>query len=121
MTEQQPNFQQQNYFNQQVALPNSTAVLVLGIISIVGCVCYGVVGAICGIIALVLASKDRKRFNASPEIYTDSSYKNLNAGRVCAIIGTIISAIYLLFVIALIFIMGLGVLSDPNTFKNLTM
>ena len=49
-----PQFQQQfsQPFGQQ-QLPNATAVLVLGIISIVGCFCYGIIGLILGIIALV--------------------------------------------------------------------
>ena len=49
---------QQNVFNsgsQPANLPNATAALVLGIISIVGALCYGIVGIICGIIGLVLA------------------------------------------------------------------
>ncbi len=47
-------------------LPNATASLVLGIISIVGAFCYGIVGVICGIIGLVLANKDRKLYQAFP-------------------------------------------------------
>ena len=42
----------------QRPLPNATAVLVLGIIAIVGCFCDGIPGLVCGIIALVLAGKD---------------------------------------------------------------
>jgi hypothetical protein len=43
---------------EQQKLPNATAVLILGIVSIVGCCCYGLPGLIAGIIALVLAKKD---------------------------------------------------------------
>ena len=39
-------------------LPNGTAVLVLGILSIVTCCCYGFIGLTFGIIAVVLANKD---------------------------------------------------------------
>lgn len=106
----------QQSFIQQKPLPNATAVLVLGIISIVGCFCYGIVGLSCGIIALILASKDRAKYNASPELYLQGSYKNLNAGRVCAIIGTILSAIYVAMVIFLLVTVGMGVLSDPTKF-----
>ncbi|MBS1563194.1 MAG: hypothetical protein JST39_02345, partial [Bacteroidetes bacterium] len=45
--ENQPNYQQQFSPNPQMPLPNATPVLVLGIISIVGCFCYGIVGLIC--------------------------------------------------------------------------
>ena len=39
----------------QIPVPNSAAVLVLGILSIVLCFCYGLIGMTLGIIALVLA------------------------------------------------------------------
>ena len=96
-------------FNQQFGqqpLTNSTAVLVLGIISIIGCYCVGIVGLICGIIALVLANKATKLHTANPEAYTIGSVKNMKAGRVCAIIGTSLSAIYFIFWICYFFILG---------------
>lgn len=74
-------------------LPNATAVLVLGILSICTCCCYGIVGLILGIVALVLASKDMKLYLESPELY--SNYSNLNIGRILAIIGIALSAITL--------------------------
>ncbi|MFT3945982.1 MAG: hypothetical protein QM763_03325 [Agriterribacter sp.] len=46
----------------QQPLPNASAVLALGIISIVGCCCYGIPGVICAIIALVLYGKDAKLY-----------------------------------------------------------
>lgn len=80
-------------------LPNATATLVLGIISIVGCLFYGVPGLICGIIALVLYKKDNQLYE-SDKAYYEASHKNSKAGYVCAIIGTSLSAIY--FVVALL-------------------
>lgn len=93
---------QQNYIssgNQPSNLPNATAALVLGIISIVGALCYGVVGVICGIIGLMLANKDRKLYQATPELYSASSYSTLNAGRTCSIIGLIIGALFVLLIL----------------------
>lgn len=85
--------------------PNATAVLALGIASIPTCFCYGVVGLTLGIIALVLASKGTAAYKSSPGSFTPSSYNNLKAGRICAIIGVAFSAIYLIFtVIALVFV-----------------
>jgi len=75
-------------------LPNATAVLVLGILSILTCCCYGILGLILGIVALVLAKKDMKLYLESPELY--SNYKNLNIGRILAIIGISLSAVYLI-------------------------
>jgi len=100
----------------QQSLPNATAVLVLGIISIVGCFCYGLVGTICGIIALVLASKDNARYLATPHMFTPASYSNLRGGRVCAIIGLIISSLYLIFMIVIIAAIGFAGLSHPQDF-----
>ncbi len=85
------NYSQQN-------LPNATTALVLGIISIVATVCYGI-GIICGIIGLVLANKDRRLYASSPELYTSSSYGTLNAGRICSIIGVVLSALYIIAII----------------------
>jgi len=81
---------------QQSNLPNATACLVLGILCIV-CSCFGI-GLICGIISLVLAAKDIKLYQATPELYTPSSYSSLNAGRICSIIGLIFGGLFLLLV-----------------------
>ncbi|MFM9989002.1 CCC motif membrane protein [Flavobacterium sp.] len=74
-------------------LPNGTAVLVLGILSILTCCCWGVFGLALGIIALVLAKKDMVLYAESPELY--SNYNNINTGRILAIIGIVLSSITL--------------------------
>lgn len=91
-------------------VPNAVAVLVLGILSIVTCACYGFPGVILGIIALVLAKKGKKAYDLNPEAYSPSSLSNLNGGKICAIIGLIVSSLHalvyvfyiILFIIALI-------------------
>lgn len=90
----------------QQSLPNSTGVLVLGILSIVFCFCYGIVGAALGIIALVMANKAIKLYTSSPNSYTESSYKNTKAGKVCAIIGLCLSSLYLIYFIVVISFYG---------------
>lgn len=90
----------------QQTLPNSSAVLVLGILSIAICWCYGLFGITMGIIALVLSSKAKALYASNPDQYTIGSYKNMNAGRVCAIIGTILSSIYLVVIIIYLLIVG---------------
>ena len=82
------------------ALPNATASLVLGIISIVMCWCYGVIGLILGIIGLVLGSKAMTLYKQSPDVYSEASYKNANAGRICSIIGLILGGLYVCLIIA---------------------
>jgi len=99
---------------QQRPLPNATAVLVLGILSIVTCFCYGILGLILGIIAMVLAGKDKTLYSATPEVFTDASLKNLNAGRICAIIGIILSVLYLIFIIAFIALIGFDAMGNPD-------
>jgi len=80
-------------------LPNSTAVLVLGIVSIVGVLCtQGILGIILGIIGLVLASAPMKELKQNPNLYTESSIKNLKAGRICSIIGVSLGGAFLVVV-----------------------
>ncbi|WP_091520092.1 CCC motif membrane protein [Paenimyroides ummariense] len=86
-------------------LPNATAVLVLGILSILGCCCYGIVGLICGIIGMVLAKKDMALYQQNPSAY--NNYSNLNTGRILCIIGLILSVIYLIANIVLFAMYGL--------------
>ena len=102
----------------QQALPNATIVLILGILSIVTCCCYGVIGLILGIVALVLSKKDRTLYAANIAYYTESSFKNLNAGRVCAIIGLVLNILYLLISIAVIAMFGFATLSDQDAMRQ---
>lgn len=94
-------------FRQLQQLPNSTAVLVLGIISLPVCFCYflmGIPGFVLSIISLSMASKAKKIYEVNPSLYTPGSYNNLKAGRVCAIIGLVLNSILLITVI-IVFVM----------------
>jgi len=84
------------YVGQQRSIPNANAVLVLGIISIVGCFLYAIPGLVCGIIALSMFKRVKLTYLSNKPMY-ETSYKNANAGYVCAIIGTILSGLYFLF------------------------
>ncbi len=104
----------------QKALPNSTAILILGICSIVLCFCYfciGFLGITCGIIALVLAKGDNKLYIENPEKYTEASFSNLKAGKVCAIIGLCMSSLYLLF-IGIYFILAFAGVFGSEVFEK---
>jgi hypothetical protein len=98
----------------KIELPNATVVLVLGIVSIVTCCCYGIIGIICAIIALVLAKSATALYVSDPGRYTEGSYQNMNAGRICAWIGLILSALYLLFMIWLLVTVGMAGITDPS-------
>ena len=99
---------------EQKSLPNATAALVLGIISIVSsCFLFGLVGLITGIIGLVLGNKDKGLYAATPEGYTESSMKLSKAGRVCSIIGIILSALAAIFFIIYVVFMGAAISALP--------
>jgi hypothetical protein len=87
---------------QQQVVPNSTAVLVLGILSIVTCWTNGFVGIILGIIALALSGKGQSAYRSNPGMYTVASYNNLKSGKVCAIIGLSLSGLFLLIVLSVL-------------------
>lgn len=78
-------------------LPDSTLILIFGIISIVTCCCYGIVGLIFGIVALVLANRSLKLYAENPEQYED--VQTVNIGRILAIIGIALNAIYLCMIL----------------------
>ncbi|MBC7525398.1 MAG: DUF4190 domain-containing protein [Flavobacterium sp.] len=92
-------------------LPNATVVLVLGILSIITCCCYGVVGLTLAIIALVLAKKDLILYHLAPEKY--SNYQNLNVGRILAIIGIVINVLSIIYFIAILSYFGFAALQNP--------
>lgn len=100
-----PNLLTPNY-SQPANLPNATAALVLGIISIVGAFCYGIVGIICGIIGLVLANKDRKMYQSAPEFYSSASFSTSNSGRICSIIGLVLGSIFFLIMVIYFILFG---------------
>jgi uncharacterized membrane protein len=82
-------------------LPNSKTVLLLGILSIPLCCCYGVVGLALGIVALVLAKKATELHLENPDDYT--GIKNVRNGQVLAIIGVILNILFFLLVIIITF------------------
>ncbi|MDR1154715.1 MAG: hypothetical protein LBL04_08375 [Bacteroidales bacterium] len=94
-------------------LPNSTGVLVLGILSIVFCWCWGIIGLILGIIALVMAGKATQIYTDTPNTYSEASFKNVKAGKICAIIGVCLSAIYFVFIIIYMSVVGAALTTMP--------
>ncbi len=93
--------------NQQ-QLPNSTGVLVMGILSIVCfcCLAAGLVGITLGILAIVLGNKAIKMYQENPGMFTESSFKNAKAGKVCGIIGLSIGSLWIVGVLIYLSIVG---------------
>lgn len=96
---------------EQQKLPNSTLILVFGIISIVSCCCYGA-GLIFGIIAIVMSKKATAQYLENPELYT--GYQNVKTGKILSIIGIVISALYLAYVIYLFATLGVDGIMNMN-------
>lgn len=108
----------------RIQLPNATAVLVLGIFSIVTSCCCGFVafvGLILGIIALTLSSKSLALYNENPGRYTENSFKNTNAGKICAIIGIVVSGVLILVGIIYLIVAGatLGAIFSTFPWENI--
>lgn len=84
-------------------LPNSTAILVLGILSIIFA---GLIGIILAIIALSMAKNARHAYEDYPGEYTEASYSRVNAGRICAIVGLCLVAVIVSIVLAILVFAG---------------
>jgi len=100
------NAEDNPHFINKISLPNSNAVLVLGILSILGCWCYGIIGLTLGIIALVLAKNSERLYIQEPGKYSELSFNNINAGKICAIIGTTLSGLMIIFYIVKLVILA---------------
>ena len=90
------------FSNQKTTLPNATTVLVLGICSIVFSCFF--VGLVLGIIGIVLSGKGRKMYKEAPALY--EGYGQLNAGFIMSIIGTSLGALYTIYWIIWVIILG---------------
>lgn len=94
----------------QIDVPNATLVLVMGICSIVICG----LGPILGTIGLVMSGSGKKAYEANPGMYKESSFKNLNAGRICSIIGLCLGALVWIYYIVVIIMVGSAVSSASS-------
>jgi hypothetical protein len=96
---------------EQQKLPNSTLILVFGIISIVTCCCYGL-GMVFGIVAIVMAGKATTIYLENPELYT--GYQNVKTGKILSYIGIALSVIYLVYTIYLFSTLGTEGIMNMN-------
>jgi len=102
---------------EQQKLPNATLILVFGILSIVTCCCYGVIGLVFGIIALILANKALRLHAENPERYEGA--QTVKTAKILAIVGIILSGIYLLMSIWAISFFGWDALQDPQRMQEI--
>ena len=88
--------------NQTQNAPYAVAALVLGICSLLfGCI---FVGFICGIVGVVLANKGLMVYQQSPAQYT--GYGMLKAGKVTSVLGIIFGALYIVYYLIAVVILG---------------
>lgn len=92
-------------------LPHSTLVLVLSILSLPLCMCYGI-GLVLAIIALILAIISTKTYRQNPDLY--EGYSNLNAGKIIAIISILLNLFIIVFSIMIISAIGWDVLQSGD-------
>lgn len=97
-------------------LPNGKTALVLGILSLVTCICYGVIGLPLGIIAFVLGNKAMKVFNENPENY--ESVGNASAGKIMGIIGIILNTVFILTIVWILYKIGWDALQNPDLMEQ---
>lgn len=103
----------------RVPIPNSQGILILGIFSLVTTFCcggIGFVGLVLGIIAVVMSSKAIDTYERNPRAYTESSYKNVNGGRICGIIGIVVNGALILFGIIYLILVGAGLTAFFSSF-----
>lgn len=97
-------------------LPNANIVLILGILSVITCICYGIFGILFGVIALVLARKDMNLDRSNDIVYTN--YQTVNIGRVLAIIGIVLGILFIIILIWVISIVGMDALQDEDLMRE---
>lgn len=78
-------------------LPNEQAVMILGLVSFIGCCCTsGLLGLILAGIGIYLANKDEKTFQSNPDVYSMGS---LNTWKIINYVSLILSALVLIWAI----------------------
>ena len=108
MTEQQADYSSSpsNFGRGSQVVPNSTEVMVLGILSIVFCWCWGILSVILGIVTIVLANQGERQYQLNPSAYSEVSYRNLKTGKTCAIVGLCLAALTIIGVILYFVVFG---------------
>lgn len=95
---------------EQQKLPNANTILILSILSVLTCCCYGVVGIVLAVVALQKAKKEEQLYFENPELY--QNYGTLTAARFISFIGITLSSIYLAFTIYLWVFVGEAGIKD---------
>ncbi len=92
------------------SLQYSTLIYVLAILGLPLCCCAGF-GILPAGIAYFIARSELKKFYLNPELY--SNQDNIYTGKIIALIVMIINALYLGYIIYILYSLGWEVLQDP--------
>lgn len=82
-------------------LPNSTGVLVMGILSIL-CICctpMAFIGLVLAILAIVMGRNAEIEYKNNIGIYAEVSYKNARAGKICGIVSLSLFVMFILLIV----------------------
>lgn len=82
----------------QESIPNAGLTLTLGILSIPFCCCFPISLPL-GIIAWVMGNKGLARYKEDPKAFTAASYSNVSTGRITAIVGVVLTILFLVYLI----------------------
>lgn len=81
-------------------LPNEQVVMILGILSYIGCCCTnGILGIVLSGIGIYLANKDEKLLAENPEAYLPGSLKTWKTINLVSLIISVIFVIYLAYLL----------------------
>jgi M penetrans paralogue family 26 len=95
-------------------LNGSVAGLVLGILSIVTCPAYGIIGLVLGIIGLAQSNKAIKQHQQYPDLF--EGIETAKAGRILSIIGIVLSSLMFLVFVFWIFAIASLIVSTSSPF-----
>jgi len=96
---QNNDFNTENENIYSMPLPKSTAIVILGVFSLIISFtpAFFLIGLILGIISLILSRKSNNLYYLDPTKYTDSSYKTIKVGKVFSIIGVTICGFWIIY------------------------
>lgn len=88
----------------QERFQNSGGILAMGILSIV--FGFGLIGLILGIVTLSISSKHMTAYRMDPMRYDEQSFKQVKAGRTCAIVGLSLFGLAILIAVMILSVAG---------------
>lgn len=103
---------------EQQKTPYGVISLIAGILSILLCWCYFIPSLLLSLTAIILGNKDINIYREDPEMYAEPG--NAKAGKIMGIIGLILAALFLAYIIWIFQKLGLTIedLQDPEALQE---